>query len=45
MKMTKKAITLGLGLVVMGSASFAQSLNDAKKGNRCRTVPESDYHA
>ncbi|MDR6785817.1 tetratricopeptide repeat protein [Pedobacter africanus] len=29
--MTKKAITLGLGLVVMGSASFAQSLNDAKK--------------
>lgn len=31
MKMTKKAITLGLGLVVMGSASFAQSLNDAKK--------------
>ncbi|PTT03958.1 hypothetical protein DBR11_00810 [Pedobacter sp. HMWF019] len=31
MKMTKKAITLGLGLVVMGSASFAQSLTDAKK--------------
>jgi len=31
MKMTKKAITLGLGLVVMGSASFAQSLDDAKK--------------
>ena len=31
MKMTKKAITLGLGLVVMGSASFAQSLSDAKK--------------
>ncbi|WP_432712327.1 tetratricopeptide repeat protein [Pedobacter sp.] len=31
MKMTKKAITLSLGLVVMGSASFAQSLNDAKK--------------
>lgn len=29
--MTKKAITLGLGLVVMGSASFAQSLSDAKK--------------
>lgn len=29
--MTKKAITLSLGLVVMGSASFAQSLNDAKK--------------
>ncbi|MBB2150017.1 tetratricopeptide repeat protein [Pedobacter gandavensis] len=31
MKMTKKAIALSLGLVVMGSASFAQSLNDAKK--------------
>jgi len=31
MKMTKKAITLSLGLVVMGSASFAQNLNDAKK--------------
>ena len=29
--MTKKAITLGLGLVVIGSASFAQSLDDAKK--------------
>lgn len=31
MKMTKKAITLSLGLVVIGSASFAQNLNDAKK--------------
>jgi len=31
MKMTKKAITLSLGLAVMGSASFAQSLEDAKK--------------
>jgi tetratricopeptide (TPR) repeat protein len=31
MKMTKKAITLSLGLVVMGSASFAQSIADAKK--------------
>ncbi|MEJ5961191.1 tetratricopeptide repeat protein [Pedobacter immunditicola] len=31
MKMTKKAIALSLGLVVMGSASFAQSLDDAKK--------------
>ena len=31
MKMTKKAITLSLGLVVMGSASFAQNLADAKK--------------
>ncbi|MGY0039145.1 tetratricopeptide repeat protein [Pedobacter sp. NJ-S-72] len=31
MKMTKKAMTLSLGLVVMGSASFAQNLNDAKK--------------
>lgn len=31
MKMTKKAITLSLGLAVMGSASFAQSINDAKK--------------
>jgi Tfp pilus assembly protein PilF len=31
MKMTKKAITLSLGLVVMGSASFAQSITDAKK--------------
>jgi len=31
MKMTKKAITLSLGLVVMGSASFAQNLEDAKK--------------
>ncbi len=29
--MTKKAITFSLGLVVMGSASFAQSLDDAKK--------------
>ena len=29
--MTKKAITLSLGLVVMGSAAFAQSLADAKK--------------
>jgi hypothetical protein len=29
MKMTKKAITLSLGLVVMGSASFAQNLDDA----------------
>ncbi|MGY4383174.1 Tfp pilus assembly protein PilF [Pedobacter sp. UYP24] len=31
MKMTKKAIALSLGLVVMGSAGFAQSLADAKK--------------
>lgn len=31
MKMTKKAIAFSLGLVVMGSASFAQSLDDAKK--------------
>jgi len=31
MKMTKKTIALSLGLVVMGSASFAQSLADAKK--------------
>jgi tetratricopeptide (TPR) repeat protein len=31
MKMTKKAIALSLGLVVMGSATFAQSLADAKK--------------
>ncbi|MHA4893970.1 tetratricopeptide repeat protein [Pedobacter sp. PWIIR3] len=31
MKMTKKAIALSLGLVVMGSAAFAQSLADAKK--------------
>ncbi|SMD05008.1 Tetratricopeptide repeat-containing protein [Pedobacter nyackensis] len=31
MKMTKKGITLSLGLVVMGSASFAQSISDAKK--------------
>lgn len=31
MKMIKKAITLSLGLVVMGSASFAQSLSDAQK--------------
>lgn len=31
MKMTKKAITLSLGLAMMGSASFAQSLEDAKK--------------
>ncbi|WP_442589393.1 tetratricopeptide repeat protein [Pedobacter sp. AW31-3R] len=31
MKMTKKAITLSLGLVAMGSASFAQNLDDAKK--------------
>ncbi|MES2828322.1 MAG: tetratricopeptide repeat protein [Bacteroidota bacterium] len=29
--MTKKAIALSLGLVVMGSAAFAQSLADAKK--------------
>ncbi len=29
--MTKKAIALSLGLVVMGSASFAQSISDAKK--------------
>lgn len=31
MKTTKKAITLSLGLVMMGAASFAQNLNDAKK--------------
>jgi tetratricopeptide (TPR) repeat protein len=31
MKMIKKAITLSLGLVMMGVASFAQSLADAKK--------------
>ncbi|WP_256003082.1 tetratricopeptide repeat protein [Pedobacter deserti] len=31
MKMKKKAITLSVGLLVMGSASFAQSLDDAKK--------------
>ena len=31
MKMTKKAIALSLGLAVVGSASFAQSLDDAKK--------------
>ncbi|RZL62308.1 MAG: hypothetical protein EOO93_09385 [Pedobacter sp.] len=31
MKMIKKGITLSLGLVMMGAASFAQSLADAKK--------------
>ncbi|KQR72025.1 tetratricopeptide repeat protein [Pedobacter sp. Leaf176] len=31
MKISKKAITLNVGLVLMGSAVFAQSLNDAKK--------------
>lgn len=31
MKMIKKTITLSLGLVMMGAASFAQSLADAKK--------------
>jgi len=31
MKILKKAITLNLGLVLMGSAVFAQNLNDAKK--------------
>jgi tetratricopeptide (TPR) repeat protein len=31
MKMTRKAIALSLGLAVVGSASFAQSLEDAKK--------------
>ncbi|KQC01432.1 hypothetical protein [Pedobacter sp. Hv1] len=31
MKMIKKAITLSLGLVMIGAASFAQSLADAKK--------------
>lgn len=31
MKMIKKAITLTLGLVMIGAASFAQSLADAKK--------------
>lgn len=31
MKTIKKAITLSLGLVMMGAASFAQSLADAKK--------------
>ena len=31
MKMTKKTRALSLGLVMMGSASFAQSLADAKK--------------
>lgn len=31
MKILKKAITLNVGLVLMGSAVFAQSLNDAKK--------------
>ncbi|TCD11560.1 hypothetical protein EZ449_04675 [Pedobacter frigidisoli] len=31
MKILKKAITLNLGLVLMGSAVFAQDLNDAKK--------------
>lgn len=31
MKMIKKAITLTLGLVMVGAASFAQSLADAKK--------------
>ncbi|MBB2146006.1 hypothetical protein GM921_10940 [Pedobacter sp. LMG 31464] len=31
MKMIKKAITLSLGLVMMGGATFAQSLADAKK--------------
>ncbi|TKC12984.1 hypothetical protein FA048_05030 [Pedobacter polaris] len=31
MKTIKKAITLSLGLVMMGTASFAQSLADAKK--------------
>ena len=31
MKISKKAITLNLGLVLMGSAVFAQNLNDAKK--------------
>jgi tetratricopeptide (TPR) repeat protein len=31
MKMTKKAITLSLGLAIMGSATYAQSLEDAKK--------------
>lgn len=31
MKILKKAITLNVGLVLMGSAVFAQDLNDAKK--------------
>ncbi|MFC3561527.1 tetratricopeptide repeat protein [Pedobacter jamesrossensis] len=31
MKILKKAITLNVGLVLMGSAVFAQNLNDAKK--------------
>ncbi|GGI28017.1 tetratricopeptide repeat protein [Pedobacter mendelii] len=31
MKISKKAITLNVGLVLMGSAVFAQSLSDAKK--------------
>lgn len=31
MKISKKAITLNVGLVLMGSAVFAQNLNDAKK--------------
>ncbi len=31
MKMLKKAVTLNVGLVLMGSAVFAQSLTDAKK--------------
>ena len=31
MKISKKAITLNVGLVLMGSAVFAQSLTDAKK--------------
>src|SRR6218665_3670699 len=31
MKILKKAITLNVGLVLIGSAVFAQNLNDAKK--------------
>lgn len=31
MKMIKKAMTLGFGLMIMGSAAFAQNLADAKK--------------
>jgi len=45
MKILKKAITLNVGLVLMGSAVFAQSLNDAKKSDRCRTIPEGNINA
>jgi hypothetical protein len=45
MKILKKAITLNVGLVLMGSAVFAQNLNDAKKAIDAEQYQKASIYA